>query len=46
MDKGIVFVTDCDRGKRVCGKRMDVQERGREWDGSIVQGERREICGW
>jgi len=45
-DEGIVFAVMCDRCKGVRGKSMGVRECGREWDGSIVQGERREICEW
>ena len=46
VDEGVLFAVMCDRCKGIRGKSMDVQERGREWDGSVVQDKRREICGW
>jgi len=44
MDEGVVLAVNGDRCKGVHGKSMDVQERGREWDGYIVQVGRRGIC--
>ena len=46
IDEGIVFVVNGDRCKGIRGKSMDVQERGCEWDGYVVQDRRCGICEW
>ena len=45
VDERVVFIVNCDRCKGILGKSMDVQERGCEWCGCVVQGKRCGICG-